>query len=101
MFKDDSSFDHVIGSAAEVEHLWLIAKYALTTTWTNLAPILFKAILFLQLNSALWDKKTVQEALLAKAKQKEERLRKKLDLAEEQAEDNDGSVEDNDENEDE
>ncbi len=29
---DDTFLDHVIGSAAEVERLWLMARYTLTTT---------------------------------------------------------------------
>ncbi len=61
---------------------------------TNLAPILLEAILFLWLNPALWDKKTLQEVHLAvTADQNEERLIKKLDLEEEQTEDNNESVE--------
>ncbi len=78
--KNDSSFDHVIGSAAEVERLWSIAKYVLTTNRTSLAPILLEALLFLRLNRDLWNATTVMEARRAvKDDQKEERLRKKIE----------------------
>ena len=52
---DDNCFDHIIGSAAEVERLWSIARYFLTTSRTKMAPIVFEAILFLRMNRALWD----------------------------------------------
>ena len=52
---DDNCFDHIIGSAAEVERLWSIARYILTTSRTKMAPIVFEAILFLRMNRALWD----------------------------------------------
>jgi hypothetical protein len=55
----DDCFDHVIGSAAEVEQLWLIARYILITTCSTLAPILFEALLFLHANRTLWDERTV------------------------------------------
>ena len=92
---DDNCFDHIIGSAAEVEHLWSIARYILTTSRTKMAPIVFEAILFLRMNRALWDERTVMEALVAvRADQKDERLKKKLELANEQEENEEGYDED-------
>ena len=92
---DDNCFDHIIGSAAEVERLWSIARYILTTSRTKMAPIVFEAILFLRMNHALWDERTVMEALVAvRADQKDERLKKKLELANEQEENEEGYDED-------
>jgi hypothetical protein len=87
----DDCFDHVIGSAAEVERLWSIARYILTTSRTRLEPILFEALLFLRANCVLWDERTVQAAIHAAQKDdKDERLAKKLKEAEDQAEDQAG-----------
>ena len=84
----DDCFDHVIGSAAEVERLWSIARYILTTSRTRLEPIIFEALLFLRANRVLWDERTVQAAIHAAQKDdKDERLAKKLKEAEDQAED--------------
>ncbi len=75
----DDCFDHVIGSAAEVERLWSIARYILTTTCSTLAPILLETLLFLCANRILWDKRIVQKALLAvRDNSKLEQLEKKL-----------------------
>ena len=76
---NDDCFDHVIGSAAEVECLWSIARYILISTRSTLSPIIFEAILFLRANGTLWDVRTVQRALLAvRDDLKSERLKKKL-----------------------
>jgi hypothetical protein len=78
----DDCFDHVIGSAAEVERLWSIARYLLTTLRSQLSPILFEALLFLRANRDLWDERTVQAALNTVRKdEKDERLSKKLNEA--------------------
>ena len=82
----DDCFDHVIGSAAEVERLWSIARYILTTTCAKLAPILFEALLFLRENCDLWDERTVQAALNTVRKdEKDKRLSKKLNAADDHA----------------
>ena len=82
----DDCFDHVIGSAAEVERLWSIARYILTTTRAKLAPILFEALLFLRANRDLWDERTVQAALNTVRKdEKDEWLSKKLNAADDHA----------------
>jgi hypothetical protein len=79
---DDTCLDHVIGSAAEVERLWLMARYTLTTTRSIMPPIVFEAILFLRMNRVLWDERTVMKALAAvRADQKDERFQMKLNLA--------------------
>jgi hypothetical protein len=78
---DDTCLDHVIGSAAEVERLWSMARYTLTTTRSIMFPIVFEAILFLRMNCVLWDERMVMEALAAvRADKKDERLQMKLDL---------------------
>ena len=75
----DDCFDHVIGSASEVERLWSIKRYILTTTRSTLAPIRFEALLFLHANRIIWDERTVQKALLAvRDYSKLEQLEKKL-----------------------
>ena len=75
----DDCFDHIIGSAAEVERLWSIARYLLTTLRSQLSPILFEALLFLRLNRTIWNERTVQMACLAVREQsKNDRLEKKL-----------------------
>jgi hypothetical protein len=75
----DDCFDHVIGSAAEVERLWSIARYIFTTTHSTLSPIIFEALLFPRANGTLWDVRTVQRALLAVSDDlKSDRLKKKL-----------------------
>lgn len=81
----DDCMDHVIGCAAEVERLWSIGRYILTTTRTRMHPILFEAILFLRANRALWDENTVKIAMdRVRADQKSERLAKKLKDADEE-----------------
>jgi hypothetical protein len=88
----DDCFDHVIGSAAVVERLWLVARYILTTGHSSLSPVLFEALLFLRSNRTLWDVRTVQRALLAvREDQKSDRLKNKLaEVAEADGEDEDG-----------
>ena len=83
--KDDCCLDHIIGSAAEVEHLWLVARYLLTTQRASLTPIVFEAVLFLKFNSSLWDEKTAQEAYsIVIREQKEKRLANMLKWAEDE-----------------
>ncbi len=50
---DDTCLEFVIGSAAEVERLWSMARYTLTTTQSIMSPIVFEAILFLRMNCVL------------------------------------------------
>jgi hypothetical protein len=53
-----------------------------------LAPILFEALLFLRANRDLWDERTVQAALTlntVRKDEKDERLRKKLNAADDHA----------------
>ena len=60
-----------------------------------MASIVFEAILFLRMNRALWDERTVTEVLVAvRADQKDERLKKKLELANKQEEHEEGGGED-------
>ena len=74
--------------------MWSVARYILTTSRTKMAHIVFEAILFLRMNRALWDERKVMEALVAvRADQKDERLKKKLELANEQEENEEGDVE--------
>ena len=51
---NDNCFDHLIGSAAEVGHLWSIARYILTTSHTSMTPIVFEAICSYTTHDCLW-----------------------------------------------
>ena len=79
---EDHVLDHVIGSAAEVERLWSIAKHILTDTRSKMAPIVFEAILFLRFNRDIWNEFTVVDALNAvRVENKDKRLTEKLAMA--------------------
>ena len=87
-YEDDSCLDHVIGSAAEVERLWSVARYLLTTQRATMTPIVFEAVLFLKFNHSLWDEKTVQQAYsIVVREKKEKRLADKLKIADNQDDD--------------
>ncbi len=83
---EDRVLDHVIGSAAEVERLWSVAKHILTESRSGLAPIVFESILFLRFNRELWNEFTVIEAWNAvRAERKDERLQLRLEAVVQQA----------------
>ncbi len=46
--------DFVLGSVAEVERLWSIAKSMLGTQHMHMTPITLEALLFLRMNRATW-----------------------------------------------
>ena len=55
--------DFIFGSCAEVERLWSIAKFILTSERKgNMSPFLFEAIVFLKMNQRLWDLSDVVSA---------------------------------------
>ena len=75
----DDCMDHVIGSAAEVERLWSIARFILTTNRTRMTPVLFEALLFLRAHRELWNENTLKMAIHAVRKEhRDERLNKKI-----------------------
>ncbi len=43
--------DFILGSVAEVERLWSLAKYTLADTPKSPSPLAFQAILFLKVNA--------------------------------------------------
>ncbi len=47
--------DFVLGSVAEVERLWSIAKSILGTQRMHMTPITLEALLFLRMNKRYWD----------------------------------------------
>ena len=49
-------------SAAEVERLWSVAANILTDNRKNTSPVLFESLIFLRMNSRLWDVHLVKEA---------------------------------------
>ena len=55
--------DFILGSAAEVERLWSIAKYVLTENTRSMTPQMFEALMFLRLNERFWDEQLVSEAI--------------------------------------
>ena len=55
--------DFILGSAAEVERLWSIATNVLTDERKKTSPLMLEAVLFLRVNSRLWDVQTVKQAL--------------------------------------
>ena len=90
---EDHVLDHVIGSLAEVERLWSIAKHILMESRAAMAPILFEAILFLCFNRELWTEFTVIDAWNAVwAELKDERLKQKLEVLAGDDDNDDGAV---------
>ena len=53
----------ILGSVAEVERLWSIAKNILTPSRNNTSDELFECIIFLKINKNLWDKDLVRQAI--------------------------------------
>ena len=75
------NLDYIGGSAAEVEQLWLEAKFFLTAHRAKMSPIFFEALMFLKFNQQYWDIFTVQRAYSTVIKvSRAERLSKKIEL---------------------
>ena len=55
--------DFILGSVAEVERLWSIAKRVLTDDRKEKSPIVFEALVFLNVNREYWDEQCVKEAM--------------------------------------
>ena len=55
--------DFILGSAAEVERLWSIATNVLTDERKKTSPLMLEAVLFVRINSRLWDVQTVKQAV--------------------------------------
>ena len=81
--KSDSDYinaNFILGSCAEVERLWSLAKFVLTDERSRMTPQLFEAILFLKVNKDWWGQFEVIEAMrMARAAQRETRLQKRID----------------------
>ena len=75
--------DFALGSIAEVERLWSIAKNARTVNQKSITPLLFECILFLKINKSYWDIGLVCEAM---AKVRSENINRRLMLDSEQEE---------------
>ena len=56
------NFDYILGSVAEVERLWSMARYVLQDQRTIMKPMNLEALLFLKVNSGFWDLRTVAQA---------------------------------------
>jgi hypothetical protein len=57
--------DYILGSVAEVERLWSLARHVLTYDRMSTSPRHVEGLLFLKVNSRFWDESTVEEARLA------------------------------------
>lgn len=55
----------ILGSSAEMERVWSIAKYVLPDNRKLMDPIIFESILFLKVNASYWDLGCVQRAMKA------------------------------------
>ena len=75
--------DFVLGSAAEVERLWSVARYVITDLRSRLSPVMFEALLFLKVNKDYWDKYLVAEAIKLVTSAKYEEKLKRLNEQEE------------------
>ncbi len=53
----------ILGTTAEIERLWSVAKNILSTNRKAMEPLLFEAILFLKTNHSYWDLDAVQLAM--------------------------------------
>ena len=62
--------DIILGSAAEVERLWSIAKHMLCNNRKSLSPILFADLLFLKVYKSYWDLELVATAISSAKSQK-------------------------------
>ena len=56
------NLDFVLGSAAEVERLWSMAKYVLVQQRRSMAPKMFECLMFLKFNRRFWDEALVIQA---------------------------------------
>ena len=78
------NLDFVLGSAAEVERLWSMAKYVLSNQRKSMSPLLLECLMYLKFNRKFWDASMVADAYrLAQTKQQSGRLVKKAKLMEE------------------
>lgn len=69
----------ILGSAAEVERLWSLAKHVFTDGRSSMYPRLFEAIMMLRANRDLWNLEDMEEAIRAwQADNKEKRLEKRM-----------------------
>ena len=55
--------EFILGSVAEVERLWSIAKNVRTVNRRRMTPILFESILFLKVNHRYWDQVLVSASM--------------------------------------
>eukprot|EP00171_Calliarthron_tuberculosum_P023569 IDg23569t1 len=55
----------IVGSAAEVERLWSVAKFILSDYRMATTPELFESLIFLKINAKFWDVRLVSEAVRA------------------------------------
>ena len=64
--------DFILGSTAEIERIWSIAKYLLSDNRKKIEPEVFEALLFLKANHAYWDINNIQTAMLRDIQEGEE-----------------------------
>lgn len=66
----------ILGSVAEVERVWSVAKHLLGDVRHRLSPIMLEALLFLRFNERFWDDQLVAQAISnARAERTNKRVR--------------------------
>ena len=63
----------VLASAAEVERVWSMARYLLTTQRSRMSPKLFECMMFLKYNVGYWSVETVRDAVQILTKEMKEK----------------------------
>ncbi len=84
--------DFNLGSAAELERLWSVAKKILKDNRKSMTPLLFEALLFLKVNNSYWGLELACEAMKTarsakvKARIEEDAEQAEIDASEEKDE---------------
>ena len=63
----------LLASAADVERVWSVARYLLTTQKSRMSPKLFKCMMFLKYNVTYWSVETVRDAVPVLTKEMKEK----------------------------
>lgn len=75
--------DFVLGSVAEVERVWSMAKFIMSDKRNSLKPLMFEALMFLKYNARFWGDQLIAEAMKGPIS---DRTKARLDEIEEQTE---------------
>lgn len=61
--EDSLNCDFILGSVAEVDCLWRVAKYVISENRRRMKPQLLEAVVLLMMNGRLWDAELVTDAM--------------------------------------